>query len=105
MKQCDAAGFLDLHAVPSLRAILSLPFLAAIHAYRVILGPWLGGHCRFYPTCSQYALDAYRAHGPTRGTILTLKRLAKCHPWGPHGIDTVPPPANIPSRSPGKSPK
>lgn len=75
-----------------LRTILTLPFLAAIYAYRLTLGPWLGGHCRFHPTCSRYALDAYRAHGPLRGTLLTLKRLARCHPWGPHGFDPVPPP-------------
>lgn len=67
-----------------------MPFLAAIFAYRVLLGPFLGGHCRFHPTCSQYALDAYRLHGPVRGSWLTLRRLLRCHPLGGRGIDPVP---------------
>lgn len=67
-----------------------LPFIAAIWAYRIALGPWLGGQCRFYPTCSQYALDAYRVHGPIRGSWLTARRLLRCHPLGGRGFDPVP---------------
>lgn len=74
-------------AVPRLAI---LPFLVGIYAYRILLGPWLGGHCRFHPTCSQYGLDAYRAHGPIRGSWLTLRRLARCHPFGGRGFDPVP---------------
>ena len=74
------------------RRFTNAPFLAAIYAYRVLLGPWLGGHCRFHPTCSQYALDAYRLHGPVRGSWLTLRRLARCHPLGGRGVDPVPEP-------------
>ena len=66
------------------------PFLAAIYLYRFTLGPVMGGQCRFMPTCSQYALDAYRAHGPVRGSWLTLRRLARCHPLGGQGYDPVP---------------
>ena len=73
-----------------LRWAASLPFIAAIHAYRVTLSPWLGGHCRFHPTCSQYALDAYREHGVLRGTFLTARRLLRCHPVGGGGFDPVP---------------
>ncbi len=68
----------------------TLPFIAAIWAYRIVLGPWLGGRCRFYPSCSQYALDAYRVHGPIRGSWLTARRLARCHPLGGRGFDPVP---------------
>lgn len=63
-----------------------------IYAYRVTLGPLLGGQCRFLPTCSQYALDAYRAHNPLRATWLTLRRLGRCHPLGGSGYDPVPGP-------------
>lgn len=62
-------------------------FIGLIHLYRVTLGPFLGGHCRFHPTCSQYALDAIRKYGPWRGGWRTIKRLARCHPWGGHGYD------------------
>lgn len=70
----------------------TLPFIAAIYAYRVTLGPLLGGQCRFHPTCSQYALDAYREHGAIRGSLLTARRLLRCHPLGGGGYDPVPAP-------------
>jgi uncharacterized protein len=72
------------------RAALSLPFIAAIRLYQVTLGPLMGGNCRFQPSCSSYALDAYRKHGPIRGTWLTARRIARCHPLGGHGHDPVP---------------
>jgi len=55
--------------------------------YRVTLGRLLGGQCRFHPTCSQYAIDAINKHGPWRGSWLTIKRIARCHPWGGSGYD------------------
>ncbi len=64
--------------------------IAAIRAYRFFLSPWLGNQCRFYPTCSQYALTAIERHGAVRGTWLALWRLLRCHPWHPGGIDPVP---------------
>lgn len=66
------------------------PFMALIWGYRITLGPLLGGHCRFWPTCSEYGLQAYREHGAIRGTLLTIRRLSRCHPWGGHGVDPVP---------------
>ena len=71
---------------------LSAPFVLLIRLYQAFLGPFLGGHCRFHPTCSEYAIEAYRRHGPIRGTWLTLRRLGRCHPFGGHGYDPVPPP-------------
>lgn len=73
-----------------LRRAAIAPFLLLIYLYRFTLGPLLGGQCRFYPTCSQYALDAYTRHGPIRGSWLTLRRLARCHPFGGRGVDLVP---------------
>ncbi len=64
--------------------------LALIRAYRYFLSPWLGRHCRFWPSCSEYAEEAVRRHGPFRGSLLALGRIARCHPWNPGGSDPVP---------------
>jgi putative membrane protein insertion efficiency factor len=58
--------------------------------YQSTLGPWVGGGCRFYPSCSNYALEAIELHGAVRGSWLTLKRLSKCHPFHPGGFDPPP---------------
>ncbi len=58
--------------------------------YRVSLGLAIGGRCRFYPSCSQYALDALQAHGAARGSWLTAGRVLRCHPWHPGGYDPAP---------------
>lgn len=85
------------------RRAAAWPFLGAIYLYRVTLSPLLGSHCRFIPTCSQYGLDAYRLHGPCRGTWLTLRRIARCHPFGGHGYDPVPLPRAEAAQSGGKT--
>jgi putative membrane protein insertion efficiency factor len=64
--------------------------LGLIRVYQLALSPWLGGHCRHEPTCSVYAATAIRRFGPARGAWLTLKRLARCQPWGTAGYDPVP---------------
>jgi putative membrane protein insertion efficiency factor len=69
---------------------LSLPFIVVIKLYQYTLSPFVGRHCRFHPTCSWYALEAYRVHGPFRGTALTVRRLLKCHPLHRGGYDPVP---------------
>lgn len=66
------------------------PFIALIWVYRFTLSPLVGGQCRFVPTCSRYALDAYRRYGACRGTALTLRRILRCHPFHPGGYDPVP---------------
>jgi len=68
------------------RAIL----LAFIAAYRWLLSPLLPPACRFHPSCSAYAAEAVRRHGAWRGSFLTVKRLARCHPLCEGGIDPVP---------------
>ena len=65
--------------------------LALLRAYRLLLSPLLGARCRFYPTCSAYASEAIETHGATRGAWLALKRILKCGPWHPGGVDPVPP--------------
>lgn len=66
--------------------------MGIVHAYRLLLSPWLGSACRFEPTCSAYALQALQTHGAAAGSYLTLRRLARCHPWCAGGHDPVPPP-------------
>ena len=63
---------------------------AALRGYRYLISPLLGPTCRFYPTCSSYAIEAIERHGITRGTWLTLHRLIRCNPWHPGGVDMVP---------------
>jgi putative membrane protein insertion efficiency factor len=58
--------------------------------YIVFLSPFFGGACKFYPSCSNYAREAIERHGARRGTLLALKRLLRCHPFTPGGIDFVP---------------
>lgn len=66
--------------------VLALP----VRAYRLVLSPWVGMHCRYHPTCSAYALDALAKHGALRGGWLAARRIARCHPWGGSGVDEVP---------------
>lgn len=58
-----------------------------IRLYRLAFGPFVGQVCRFAPTCSEYAIQAFLKHGSWKGFWMTLKRLCKCHPWHPGGID------------------
>lgn len=63
----------------------------AIRAYQLGLAPVLGNNCRYEPSCSHYAQEAIRLHGPGRGTLMALARIARCHPWHEGGYDPVPP--------------
>jgi uncharacterized protein len=73
-----------------LTKILALPFILLIRFYQKVISPWMGPQCRFTPTCSQYGLIAFRRYGVFKGLWLTVKRLARCHPWGGSGYDPVP---------------
>ncbi|MCU7881046.1 MAG: membrane protein insertion efficiency factor YidD [Candidatus Thiodiazotropha sp. (ex Lucinoma aequizonata)] len=63
-----------------------------IKLYQIILSPFVGQHCRFYPSCSTYSLEAVEKHGVMRGMWLSIKRISRCHPWHEGGIDLIPEP-------------
>ncbi|MDY7539650.1 membrane protein insertion efficiency factor YidD [Undibacterium sp. 5I1] len=64
--------------------------LLLLRFYKLAISPMLGQNCRFYPSCSDYAAEAIREHGAAKGCLLAGKRVCKCHPWHPGGVDPVP---------------
>ena len=64
--------------------------VALLRGYQYFLSPLLGNNCRYTPTCSQYSVEAIERYGVLRGSWLTLRRLARCHPWGGQGYDPLP---------------
>jgi len=64
-------------------------FVILIRIYQICISPFLSPCCRFYPTCSEYAIAAIRRHGPVKGTFLGMKRILRCHPLHPGGYDPV----------------
>lgn len=69
---------------------LAWPLIQLVRFYRLAISPWLGGNCRYDPTCSSYAIEALRIHGVFKGSLLAAKRIARCNPWGGSGHDPVP---------------
>lgn len=74
----------------SCKAAAVFPFVVLIKFYQTCISPFTPSSCRYVPTCSQYSIEAFRKHGPLKGFYLTVRRLAKCHPWGGSGYDPVP---------------
>jgi putative membrane protein insertion efficiency factor len=65
--------------------------IGLVRGYQLLISPMLGPTCRYYPSCSAYALEALTVHGAVKGTWLAVRRLLRCHPWSPGGVDHVPP--------------
>jgi len=84
----------DLNEVPEAVGRKASPvarvLLALLAGYRNFVSPLLGPRCRFYPSCSAYAVEAVQLHGAARGSWLAVRRLARCHPFHPGGLDFVP---------------
>ncbi len=76
---------------PFARALSVRMLTGAIGAYQIAVSPLLAPSCRYWPSCSAYAIEALRAHGASRGTWLAVRRLCRCHPWARGGVDPVPP--------------
>ena len=74
----------------ALCAGLNAVLMGVVKAYRLLLSPWLGSACRFTPTCSQYAIEAIEKKGIIKGCWMAVKRICRCHPWHPGGVDPVP---------------
>ena len=72
------------------KRVAAFPLLVLVQGSRYCISPFTPPSCRFTPTCSQYAVEALRKYGPLKGSWLTLRRLARCHPWGGSGYDPVP---------------
>ena len=72
------------------KRVLAWPLIALVRIYQLCISPLLPPVCRYTPSCSQYAIEALRKYGPLKGSWLTVKRLARCHPWGGSGYDPVP---------------
>ena len=71
-------------------SLLALPAIGLVRGYQLFISPLLGENCRFYPSCSCYAHEALKTHGLVKGSLLSIKRIGKCHPLHPGGIDMVP---------------
>lgn len=68
------------------RAVAAV-LIGLVRGYQLAISPLLGRHCRFQPTCSQYAIEAIRRHGAVWGSVKSVRRIARCHPWHPGGYD------------------
>lgn len=77
--------------------VAAKPLVWLVRAYQLVLSPLTPATCRFYPSCSAYAVTALTRHGLFRGTWLAVRRLGRCHPWTPGGVDHVPPLPGQPS--------
>lgn len=73
-----------------LRKLLTYLLLLPIYFYKGAISPLTPPSCRFTPSCSTYAVEALRRHGPVKGLYLTIRRILRCHPWGGSGYDPVP---------------
>lgn len=82
---------------------MKYPLIWLLKAYRLLISPLYGNVCRYYPSCSAYALEAVTVHGAVRGSWLAVRRLAACHPWAAGGIDPVPARGERPIRPRGSA--
>lgn len=87
MAKTDALSGIKSLSGRVLRGVL----IGVVRFYQYVISPVIGPRCRFWPTCSHYAIDAIRFHGAWKGSLMALKRLGRCHPFHPGGVDPVPP--------------
>ena len=78
------------HPTRRRNSVLGWLVILGIRCYQATLANFIGGRCRFEPTCSEFGIEAVRRHGAIRGGYLTVRRILRCHPWGGSGHDPVP---------------
>ncbi|MBI9068517.1 MAG: membrane protein insertion efficiency factor YidD [Salinivirgaceae bacterium] len=83
-----------------MKNIFSIILIIPIKIYQWVLSPWLPNACRYSPTCSHYAIDALKIHGPIKGFFLAIRRIFSCHQWGGWGNDQVPTKENFTWKKP-----
>ncbi|MDR2533863.1 MAG: membrane protein insertion efficiency factor YidD [Tannerellaceae bacterium] len=74
-----------------IKRIVTAILLAPVYFYRYCISPLKPPSCRFVPTCSEYAIEALKTHGPLKGLVLAIRRILRCTPWGSQGFDPIPP--------------
>ena len=79
-----------LYLLEAIKKGLIIILIIPIKIYQLAISPLLPSSCRYTPTCSSYAIEALKKHGPIKGLLLTIRRISRCHPWGGHGYDPVP---------------
>ena len=77
--------------IKAIRFVFTTTFILLVNIYRYGISPLTPSSCRYSPTCSGYAIESLKVHGPWKGGWIALKRIFSCHPWGGHGYDPVPP--------------
>ena len=73
-----------------MKKVLTIILIFLVKVYKYVISPVLPNACRYTPTCSVYAIEAIKKHGPLKGTFLSIKRILSCNPWGGHGYNPVP---------------
>lgn len=73
-----------------MKRLISFLLKLFIKGYQRLVSPFIGQHCRYYPTCSQYALESINKHGPFKGGYFAIRRILRCHPWHDGGYDPIP---------------
>jgi len=73
-----------------MKKVLTAFLVILVKIYKYVISPVLPNACRYTPTCSEYSMEALKKHGPFKGTVLSVKRILSCNPWGGHGYDPVP---------------
>ncbi len=79
---------------------VTVVLVALVRAYQLVVSPWIAPRCKYYPSCSAYAVQALQVHGPVKGVGLAVWRLLRCNPWSLGGVDHVPPRSGSPPDSP-----
>jgi putative membrane protein insertion efficiency factor len=88
--------------IEKISKVIGWILLIPVYIYKFFISPLTHSSCRFVPTCSEYAVQAVKIHGPFKGFVLSVRRILRCHPWGSSGYDPVPPKITVTGEKPEK---